>query len=187
MAIQDKFNKAGVIYKITSEIDLGGGTLTIPSGCTLDFQGGCIKNGSVNGNGCLIQGDTSKCSATFNGVKYFNKGQQASLDAIVVEVNNRMDAFESEVNGSISTIQATANNASSKADSAVSTANAATNTANQAASTANIAKEAVKTLEGLADATIAQETLAAQVVQIEENKQNIAELASEVNDYNIKL
>ena len=187
MAIQDKFNKAGVIYKITSEIDLGGGTLNIPSGCTLDFQGGCIKNGSVNGNGCLIQGDASKCSATFNNVKYFNEGQQNALDAIVVNVDNRMDAFESGVNGSIATIQATANNASNKADSAVSTANAATSTANQAISTANqaattatTAKNAVATLEGLANTTTAQETLAAQVVQIEENKQNIDELASEL-------
>ena len=197
MAIQDKFNKTGVIYKITSEIDLGGGALTIPRGCTLDFQGGCIKNGTVNGNGCLIQGDASKCTATFNNVKYFNEGQQNALDAIVVDVDNRMDAFtndtnaridafESEVNGSISTIQATANNASSKADSAVSTANAATSTANQAATTATTAKNAVATLEGLANTTTAQETLAGQVVQIEENKQNISELSSEVEEVKYK-
>lgn len=50
MAIQDKFNKPDIIYKITQDIDLSGGTLTIPSGCTLDFQGGTISNGTIIGN-----------------------------------------------------------------------------------------------------------------------------------------
>lgn len=50
MAIQDKFNKPNIIYKITQDIDLNGGTLTIPSGCTLDFQGGTISNGTINGD-----------------------------------------------------------------------------------------------------------------------------------------
>lgn len=36
-----------IIYKIVSDIDLGGETLTIPSGCTLDFQGGSIRNGNL--------------------------------------------------------------------------------------------------------------------------------------------
>lgn len=49
MAIQDKFNKPNVIYKITKDIDLDGGTLTIPAGCTLDFQGGSFRNGSIQG------------------------------------------------------------------------------------------------------------------------------------------
>ena len=48
MSIQDKFNRANVIYKITRDIDLGGGTLTIPEGCTLDFQGGSFSNGILN-------------------------------------------------------------------------------------------------------------------------------------------
>lgn len=47
MAIQDKFNKSNVIYKITKDIDLEGGTLTIPVGCTLDFQGGSFVNGTI--------------------------------------------------------------------------------------------------------------------------------------------
>lgn len=48
MAIQDKFNRSNVIYKITKDIDLGGETLTIPEGCTLDFQGGSFLNGTLN-------------------------------------------------------------------------------------------------------------------------------------------
>jgi hypothetical protein len=46
-AIQNRFNKANVIYKITKDINLNGGTLTIPAGCTLDFQGGTIENGTT--------------------------------------------------------------------------------------------------------------------------------------------
>lgn len=46
-AIQSRFNSAGKIYKITQDIDLGHGVLTIPYGCTLDFQGGNITNGTI--------------------------------------------------------------------------------------------------------------------------------------------
>lgn len=54
MAIQDKFNRANVIYKITKDIDLGGETLTIPEGCTLDFQGGSFSNGTIVGDNTAI-------------------------------------------------------------------------------------------------------------------------------------
>lgn len=55
-AIQNRFNKANVIYKITNDINLNGGTLTIPAGCTLDFQGGSFSNGMLNGNNTKING-----------------------------------------------------------------------------------------------------------------------------------
>ena len=42
------------IYKIVGNIDLGGGELTIVSGCTLDFQGGSITNGTIIGNNTKI-------------------------------------------------------------------------------------------------------------------------------------
>ena len=48
-AIQDKFQRAGIIYKITRDINLGHGVLTIPSNCTLDFQGGSFNNGTITG------------------------------------------------------------------------------------------------------------------------------------------
>ena len=56
MAIQDKFNRPNVIYKITKDIDLKGETLTIPEGCTLDFQGGSFSNGTIVGQNTLISG-----------------------------------------------------------------------------------------------------------------------------------
>lgn len=60
MALQDRFNKANTIYKITKDLDLGGGTLTIPAGCTLDFQGGSFYNGLVKSNNTIIKGDPNQ-------------------------------------------------------------------------------------------------------------------------------
>lgn len=56
-AIQNKFNKSNVIYKITNDINLNGGTLTIPAGCTLDFQGGSFSNGEIVGNNTKVSGN----------------------------------------------------------------------------------------------------------------------------------
>lgn len=53
-AIRSKFNKTNVIYKITKDIDLGHGVLTIPEGCTLDFQGGSFSNGTIVFNSTLV-------------------------------------------------------------------------------------------------------------------------------------
>lgn len=75
MAIQDKFNKTNVIYKITKDISLEGGTLTIPEGCTLDFQGGSFTNGTVTLNNTLIiqQDIENHITATINGT--YKEGQ----------------------------------------------------------------------------------------------------------------
>lgn len=75
MAIQDKFNKPNVIYKITKDIDLEGGTLTIPVGCTLDFQGGSFRNGYIKSNNTIIKGNPRESSLfgafwTTNGELY---------------------------------------------------------------------------------------------------------------------
>lgn len=37
------------VYEIRYEFDLNGNTVTIPSNCTLKFEGGCIKNGTITG------------------------------------------------------------------------------------------------------------------------------------------
>ena len=49
-SIQSKFSKPNMIYKITKDIDLGNGVLTIPDGCTLDFQGGSFYTGRIDIN-----------------------------------------------------------------------------------------------------------------------------------------
>ena len=59
-AIRSKFNRTNVIYKITKDIDLGHGVLTIPEGCTLDFQGGSFTNGTIVGNNTKIKAGLEK-------------------------------------------------------------------------------------------------------------------------------
>lgn len=54
-AIQNRFNKPNTIYKVTKDITLSRGTLTIPEGCTLDFQGGSFTNGTIVGTNSDIR------------------------------------------------------------------------------------------------------------------------------------
>lgn len=100
-------------------------------------------------------------------IKKIVEGMTATTVAKIIDENFKGLSNEKADVNEVNKIQAEVNNA-------VNIANNAKSTAEQAVGTANIAKEAIKTLEGLANTTTAQETLASQVVQIEENKQNIA-------------
>lgn len=42
------------VYIVRQDFDLRGAELSIPVGCTLIFEGGCIKNGSLKGNGTVV-------------------------------------------------------------------------------------------------------------------------------------
>ena len=53
-AIQNKFMKVNMIYKITKDVNLNSCILTIPDGCTLDFQGGSFSNGTIVFNSTLV-------------------------------------------------------------------------------------------------------------------------------------
>lgn len=67
-AIQNKFNSANKIYKITKDIDLGNGVLTIPAGCTLDFQGGSFSNGTINfSNTTILETKNAFTACRFQG------------------------------------------------------------------------------------------------------------------------
>lgn len=68
-AIQNKFSESNMIYKITKDIDLGNGILTIPDNCTLDFQGGSFNNGTIVGNNTKIEAGLTKIfdNITING------------------------------------------------------------------------------------------------------------------------
>lgn len=57
--LQNKFNKPNTIYKVTKDLDLNHRVLTIPKGCTLQFDGGTISNGSLFGNFTKIIADSS--------------------------------------------------------------------------------------------------------------------------------
>ena len=47
--LNNAMSNSNVTYKITGNIDLDGGTLTVATGSTLDFQGGSISNGIITG------------------------------------------------------------------------------------------------------------------------------------------
>lgn len=57
---QDYFDKTNTIFKITQDLDLKRGALLMLEGCTLDFQGGSIKNGKIFGNNTVIKAGSRK-------------------------------------------------------------------------------------------------------------------------------
>lgn len=53
---QAMMSKANTRYIIQYDYDLDGETITVPEGCTLDFQGGSFGNGTLTGNYTAISG-----------------------------------------------------------------------------------------------------------------------------------
>ena len=51
---QRMFGKTNVIYIVQRDFDLNGQSLTVPEGCTLQFEGGSITNGTLNINGAKV-------------------------------------------------------------------------------------------------------------------------------------
>lgn len=51
---QEMINKPNTIYVIRYDFDLNGATINVPENCTLDFQGGSLKDGTLNGNNTLL-------------------------------------------------------------------------------------------------------------------------------------
>lgn len=54
----EQITNNNTIYEIRYKFDLGGAEVVIPKGCVLDFQGGSLSNGTINGNLTIIQGNT---------------------------------------------------------------------------------------------------------------------------------
>lgn len=75
---QNKFSKPNMIYKITKDIDLGNCVLTIPSGCTLDFQGGSFSNGTMIGNGTVLINFYNKIPSLNLGGSYISNITQVN-------------------------------------------------------------------------------------------------------------
>ena len=72
-------NKSNTIYHIQYDYDLNGAEITIPEGCVLQFEGGSLSNGAVNGDNTVIRntgGRTIFYSISFLGYavgqKYFD-------------------------------------------------------------------------------------------------------------------
>lgn len=53
---QEDFPDANTIYIIQYDYTLNGETITVPEGCVLWFQGGRLKNGTLNTNGAALWG-----------------------------------------------------------------------------------------------------------------------------------
>lgn len=51
---QSMISKENTIYIIQYDYNLNKQTITIPSGCVLQFEGGSINNGTINGNNSII-------------------------------------------------------------------------------------------------------------------------------------
>ena len=86
-AIQNKFSNSNMIYKITKDIDLGNGILTIPANCTLDFQGGgSFSNGTIVGNNTSVI--SSANSYIFNKVVVSNIITPLYASNFGVNINN---------------------------------------------------------------------------------------------------
>lgn len=91
---QSKFNKSNVIYKIVNDIDLGNAALTIPTGCTLDFQGGSFSNGVIVGNSTVIKPSGYKIqNVELQGTfKYFDGVNAISSEGLCL--NNTYDVLD---------------------------------------------------------------------------------------------
>lgn len=54
-------NKENTVYEIRYDFDLNGTPIQIPKGCVLDFQGGSIKNGTIDFNKCYVKAEPHYC------------------------------------------------------------------------------------------------------------------------------
>ena len=103
-AAQSKFSKPNVIYKITNDINLYGKVITIPSNCTLDFQGGKFIDGYIVGNNTkIIAGinqifDYIQLSGTFivnnSYPEWFRAASSSSTTDYIQAIQFALDAFK---------------------------------------------------------------------------------------------
>ena len=66
---QQMVSQANTIYVIQYDYDLNGQAITLPAGCVLEFDGGSVKNGTLAGNGTIINAGVNRIfsSVTFSG------------------------------------------------------------------------------------------------------------------------
>ena len=120
-------------------------------------------------------GKTAKASSATLADSATKATQDASGNVITSTYSTKTDLanYKDEVNSDLAGIRAIADESLETSKEAERVSYNAVNTATQAESKAETAKNAVATLSGLSNTTIAQQTLAAQVTQIEANKQNL--------------
>lgn len=57
---EEQLTQTNTVYEIRYEFDLNGDEVDMPEGCVLDFQGGSLNNGSVNGKNTIIKSQPVK-------------------------------------------------------------------------------------------------------------------------------
>lgn len=92
--VQSMMSSVNTRYIIQYDYDLNGGTLEIPEGCTLDFQGGSFENGKISGTFRIIN---ESCSQIFKNIQlgtlqayaypewFGAKGDGVSDDAVPIQ------------------------------------------------------------------------------------------------------
>lgn len=76
---QAMMSKANTRYIIQYDYDLDGETITMPENITLEFQGGGLRNGTLNGNKCLI---CSTSHVIFDNVTLMGTFVNSSFESI---------------------------------------------------------------------------------------------------------
>ena len=91
---QAMMNKANTRYIIQYDYDLDGATITMPTGCTLDFQGGGLKNGTISGNNTKISSGLQKIfhsgiilSGNWNVIEIYPEWLGAKGDGVSDDTN----------------------------------------------------------------------------------------------------
>lgn len=87
---QDMFIKANTRYIIQYDYDLNCTTINIPEGCVLEFQGGSLNNGKLNGANTKVYGigltDTISLSGTFDKINFNNFKINDDISLIITEL-----------------------------------------------------------------------------------------------------
>lgn len=63
----EQVTEEDTIYEIRYDFDLGGGSVTIPEGCVLSFNGGSLSNGTLSGDDFRVEADLVK---VFDGITF---------------------------------------------------------------------------------------------------------------------
>lgn len=67
-SISSQISSENTIYEIISNLDLKGGTLTIPANSILRFNGGSFQNGTITFNDTYLDGYVNFKGCTFDGI-----------------------------------------------------------------------------------------------------------------------
>lgn len=79
----NQLTKANTVYEISEDFDLQNKKVVVPSGCTLVFKGGRIKNGTLDLNNCSIVGSGICCNILRP------KDQSYPLSCFLADVSNQ--------------------------------------------------------------------------------------------------